>query len=388
MKSFKMNSLQRLVSFILIAVLLICTVGFAANGWQSTNDDPDSGEVGDSTDKTDENTDGISPPSNNNSNDNSGGDSTQNPNENETPDEPVIELPKYKSPITGLEISEEAAFTTPVGFVLNPAMPLYGISDSDLTLEFPIENGSTRILSYTTNSSTLWKVGSLAPTRAFISSTSNFFGGIVVSYGNDDIVKYSVWDTSKIDLDISKISECYYIENTLYVYTSKELVDLAKQKSPMLNTSTYKTAPYILNELEDDILGTTKASSVILPFSSSNETELYYSDTSEQYLYFKSGSRKVDMLNGKNISFTNIFVLFSNAVTYEKSSGTELVIDTTSGGAGYYISKGYMTEIRWSVDESGALQFKTLKGEKLTVNKGNTYISYYKASNSSKVTFA
>ena len=127
MKSFKMNSLQRLVSFILIAVLLICTVGFAANGWQSTNDDPDSGEVGDSTDKTDENTDGISPPSNNNSNDNSGGDSTQNPNENETPDEPVIELPKYKSPITGLEISEEAAFTTPVGFVLNPAFPIKSI---------------------------------------------------------------------------------------------------------------------------------------------------------------------------------------------------------------------------------------------------------------------
>lgn len=388
MKSFKMNSLQRLVSFILIAVLLICTVGFAANGWQSTNDDPDSGEVGNSTDKTDENTDGISPPSDNNSNNNPGGDSMENPNENEIPDEPVIELPKYKSPITGLEISEEEAFTTPVGFVLNPTMPLYGISNSDLTIEFPIENGSTRILSYTTNSSLLWKVGSLAPTRAFISSTSNFFGGIVVSYGNDDIVKYSAWDTSKIDLDISKISECYYIENTLYVYTSKDLVDLAKQKSPTLNTSTYKTAPYILNELEDDILGTTKASSVIIPFSSSNETELYYSDTSEQYLYFKSGSRKVDMLNGKNISFTNVFVLFSNAVTYEKSSGTELVIDTTSGGAGYYISKGYMTEIRWSVDESGALQFKTLKGEKLTVNKGNAYISYYKASNSSKVTVA
>ena len=388
MKSFKMNSLQRLVSFILIAVLLICTVGFAANGWQSTNDDPDSGEVGDSTDKTDENTDGISPPSDNNSNDNQDGDSTQNPGEDEIPDEPVIELPKYKSPITGLDISEETAFTTPVGFVLNPVMPLYGISDSDLTIEFPIENGSTRILSYTTNSSTLWKVGSLAPTRAFISSSSNFFGGIVVSYGNDDIVKYSAWDTSKIDLDISKISECYYIENTLYVYTSKELVDLAKQKSPMLSTSAYKTAPYLLNETEDDIIGTTKASSVILPFSNSNETELYYSDTSEKYLYFKSGSRKVDMLNGKNISFTNIFVLFSNAVTYEKSSGTELVIDTTSGGAGYYISKGYMTEIRWSVDENGSLEFKTLKGEKLTVNKGNAYIGYYKASNASKITVA
>lgn len=390
MKSFKMNSLQRLVSFILIAVLLICTVGFAAGGWQSTNDEPDSGEVGDKTDKTDENTDGTPPSSDENKNNDSAdvGEDTQKPDDAEQPDEPVIEIPKYTSQITGLEVSSDVAFSTPVGYVLNPVMPLYGISGSDLTLEFPIEDGSTRILSYTTNTAMLWKVGSLAPTRAFISASSNFFGGIVVSYGNDDVVKYSAWDTSKIDLDISKISDCYYIENTLYIYTSKDLVDLAKQKSPSLNVSTYKTAPYIFNETEENILGTTKASSVILPFSNSNETELYYSDSSEQYLYFKSGSRKVDMLNGKNISFTNIFVLFSNATTYEKSSGTELVIDTTSGGAGYYISKGYMTEIRWSVDENGALEFKTLKGEKLTVNKGNAYISYYKASNASKVTVA
>ena len=382
MKSSKMNSLHRLLSFILIAILLICTVSFAAKGWQSTNDDPDSGEVGDSNDKTDENIDGSTPPSD--INNNQGGDSTQTPNK--APDDSLTELPKYTSPITGLEISEETAFTTPVGYVLNPAMPLYGISDSDLTIEFPLENGGTRLLSYTTSSNSLWKVGSLAPTRAFISSSSNFFGGIVVAYGNDDIVSYSVWDTSKIDLDISKISECYYVENTMYIYTSNDLVDLAKQKSPIHNTSTYKAAPYNFNNSNDDVIGTAKATSIILPYSGSNESELYYSESSKQYLYFKSGSRKVDMLNGKNVSFTNIFVLFSDATTYEKSNGTELVIDTTGGGAGYYISKGYMTEIRWSVDENGSLEFKTLKGDMLTVNKGNAYISYYKASNSSKVT--
>ena len=120
-------------------------------------------------------------------------------------------------------------------------------------------------------------------------------------------------------------------------------------------------------------------------------TRLKYNTNDGERVFFVSEGidYKYDiLLNGKNISFANVFVLFSNATTYEKSNGTELVMDTTSGGAGYYISRGYMTEIRWSVDENGALEFKTLKGEKLTVNKGNAYISYYKASNSSKVTVA
>lgn len=386
MKSFKMSSLQKLISFVLIAVLLICTVGFAADGWRSPDDEPDSGNVGDTTGEADENKDGQTPPNT---------DPADKPQEDlpdNTPDVPDVSepapepTPVYKNAITGLEISAEQNAQTPIGFVLDPSSPLYGLSSSDIALEFPIEDGNTRMLSYTTNYSMLWKVGTLTPTRAFISGSSNFFGGIVVSYGNDDIVKYSAWDTSKIDLDVSKVTDCYYVENTLYIYTSKELVDIAAKTSPSLSMAAYKTAPYLFNETDIDLVGTTEARTVTIPYSNKNETELYYSETSGQYLYFKSGSRKVDMLNGKNVSFKNVFVLFANATTYEKADGTELVIDTLSGGTGYYISAGHLTEIRWSIDENGELKFKTLNGEQLTVNKGTSYISYYKASNASKVT--
>lgn len=391
MKSFKLNSLQRLVSFILIAVLLLCTVGFAAGGWQSpSTNEPDSGDIGDKTDETDENKDGTTPPDNNVTTPPSNEDNIPQLKPDDTPTHtpPIEDITKHYNKITGLEIKEEEVNSTPLGFVLNPLMPLYGISNSDITFEFPIEDGSTRLLSYTTNKTLLWKVGSLAPTRAFISLTSNFFGGVVISYGNDDVVKYSAWDSSKIELDVSKISECYYIENTLYIYTSKDLVDIAMAKTPSVEKTPYKSSPYLFNETDDIIKGTVEANTVALPFSDISKTELYYSETSGEYLYFKSGSRKIDMLSGKNISFTNVFVLFANATTYEKADGTELVIDTLSGGTGYYISKGFATEIRWNIDENGNLQFKTLSGEKLTVNRGNAYIGYYKASNSSKITFS
>ena len=134
MNTLKMSSLQKLTSFILIAVLLVCTVGFAANGWQSPQeDDPDSDKVGDQTDNVDENIDGNSPPQQDPT-DTSGDDIQKNPQDNEVT--PAPSLPVYINPITGLEISAEQSTQTPIGFVLDPKAPLYGVSGSDLALEF------------------------------------------------------------------------------------------------------------------------------------------------------------------------------------------------------------------------------------------------------------
>ena len=72
---------------------------------------------------------------------------------------------------------------------------------------------------------------------------SNFFGGVVISYGNDDKVVYDVWETDKIVLDLSQYSDCYYVENTLYIYTSENMVDIAENRmsaSASLNTYTLK----------------------------------------------------------------------------------------------------------------------------------------------------
>ncbi len=380
MNSTKQINTFKIVTFVLLAVLLVCTVGFAVNGWQGApEDEPESGENGGTTDNTDENTDGT-PPSDDSITDGNG---TKPP----ITEEPPAETPKFYSQLTGEEITEERFNTTPLGFVLDPSAPLYGISNSDMTFEFPTEDGGTRLLSYTSNSSPLFKIGALTATRSFISEMSKFFGGIVISYGNDDVVKYSAWDASKTELDLSKYSDSYYIENTLYIYTEKDLVTAAAAHTSTLTGEAYKNAPYDFASTADKIYGTSEANRLSVPYSDSIATEFYYSEASEKYLYFKSGNRKTDMLTGKNISFTNLFILFANATTYEKAEGTELVIDTVSGGKGYYASMGKISEIRWSLDENGELIFRSLNGEKLTVNRGNAYVGYYKASESSRVTF-
>ena len=139
MKSSKLNSLNRLLTFLLIAALLVCTVGFAAGGLQPDSNEPDSGENGSETDKTDENKDGstdINPPDSSIDKDNNDNSDTENNKENNNDEttQPPIEIPeKFYNTATGLEVSEEISKRAPIGFVINPNLPLYGISNADIS---------------------------------------------------------------------------------------------------------------------------------------------------------------------------------------------------------------------------------------------------------------
>ncbi len=380
MNSFKLNNFQKFACFVLIIILVICTVGFAADGWQLNldifNNDDNTPEANDGnnnqTDDPDEDNNASNPPP-----------ELDTPTAPPEPQEPV-----FFSLSTGLQVSKEEFERAPIGIILDPSSPLYGISSSDISIEFPIEDGSTRLLAYTTSDEVMWKIGTLKPTRNYISSLSNLLGGVIVSYGKDDIISYDVTSGETIELDLSKYSDCYYVENSNFIYTSEAMIETAINRlASGTKINGYKNMPYKFIESEST-LGYNVATAITIPYSSTNETRLYYNELSGQYLYYKSENRKMDMLTGKNISYTNVFVLFSNATTYENSSGSQMIIDTTSGGKGYYISQGKLSEFNWSVNENGELEFKNLMGEPLAVNRGNSYISFYKASNSSKITFS
>lgn len=403
MKSSKINGLQKTVSFALIAVMLVFVIGFVSSGFQNPPDSPDDGS-GDTNSPTDDNT----PPGNeqpneddkqdespdtnkgeNNQEDSKDNENLNSGNQDQNPDDdflpPVVEPePTYFNKITGLEVSKEKSEAIPVGYVVDPSLPLYGISSSDITFEFPTEDGKTRMLSYTTDSALLWKIGSLSRTRAFISGISNFIGGVVVSYGNDDLVKYSIWDTSKIELDLSKHYNSYFLENTLYIYTSKELTDNAIEAAANLSPKPYKSCPFLFSQL-GNVVGIGEAATVTLPYSEEGRVDLYYSEKTGRYLYYKAGARKMDMLTGKNVGFDNVFILFADTTTYEKAHGSELVIDIMGGGSGYYVSGGTYLELRWGINEIGELAFYSLNGEKLAVNPGTSYVAYYKSSQAASV---
>lgn len=371
MKSSKTGNLAKVVAFFLIALVLTCTVAFASSEWQyptKTPNEPDSGEADEDKSEsgnTDENTDGQKPPQN---------------------DIPVVNpIPDYLHYLTGEEITQEDAYKRPLCFVYDTNSALYGISSSFLTVEIPIENGQTRFLVFSKGVNT-GKIGTLAPSRDYINNIAGSLGGILFCYGNDDSFEYSKGNISAV-LNFKEYQGYHYTEYSQYPYTNSDLIN-AFLRNTSTNTvvtqdrnSPYKFVEYFAESKKP----LSKANTVIISHSSVGSTELnYYSDRGS-YVLTKMGQPKVDLLNDKVMEFKNVFLLFSNSTTYETEDATQCVIDTVSGGKGYYMTEGGYEEITWGYDSFANLTFFSQDGEKLTVNRGSSYISFIKSSDKSKV---
>lgn len=371
--------LYKVLSAILICIVLILIVGIAANGWQkddiNENDNISDGE--EDKDNTDtENKNGDTNEDEGTADNNTDSDQTVN-----TEPEP----PKFYSYLSGLECAESISNSIPYAFVIEPNAPLYGVSDAEILIEIPIENGKTRYLMLKNDINELGKLGALAKTRNYISQIVKFFGGILVAHGNDDLVNYTSIPQN-LHLDMLENSSYIYKENGKNVYTDADkLKTLTKNLG--FDTTTLKTQSMPFNFSDDQaIKGKTSAKCITVPYANGEETVLLYASDGK-YSLSKGGRSKVDMLTGENASFTNVFVLFADMVTYEMSDGTETVVKSETDGTGYYLTGGTLTEIRWSVDSSNNLTFTDLSGNKITVNRGNSYIGYYKASESNSVIF-
>ena len=156
-------------------------------------------------------------------------------------------------------------------------------------------------------------------------------------------------------------------------------IDLISYKKPII--------PFEFADFGEAVLGKTEAKTVNITYSEQNKTALVYDADKQNYVLYKNERIKTDMLNGETVSFKNVFVLFADIVTYETASGTESVVKNDTSGTGYYISNGTLMEIKWCKDSSGELTFRTLIGNKLIINRGNSYIGYYKSSAMDAVTF-
>ena len=354
MNTQKTNSYGRLVAFFLVAIALICALGFAASGWQSDPENkPDSGDTDENNGDTDENKDG--------------GENTEPPE-----DPPIVEI-KYYNALTGLEVDEATSLKRPLGFVMDPTAPMYGISGADVAIEIPVEDGATRFLMLSQGAVNLGKIGSLAPTRGYISNYAKHFGAVLVSLGNDDSIIYESTDISGAHFDLSENSGYHYTEYSHFVYTNGDLIS-AGLANLGINSVMPKNErlPFNFSSEEDKIYQGISATSVIITHSDTSSTEFSYNLSDNKYTLSKNGTEKRDLLNDKSVTFNNLFILFADSITYESKDTEELVMNTAGCGEGYYFAGGKSVKISWSTDISGNLTFKTESGEILSAARGNS----------------
>jgi hypothetical protein len=367
MKWLQNGNLAKLVAFFVISIVVTCTVSFAANGWESFVDD------GTSSDNI---------VSENNSGE------VKDPTTEQAPgaDIPVV-LPqqKYYHSITGLEIEANASLNRPVCLVFASSDPLYGISSSYLTIEIPTEYGNTRLLCFTDDAKTLGKIGSLAPSRGYISNLASYFGGLLLCYGNDDSVKYEYSEADET-LDFSATLGYCYTEYNSFVYTNGDLVNAFLNNSKVNQTiSEIVTLPYEFYQDGEGMTDGQIAENINISYKDGNTTQLVYSYSENCYLLSKNAAVKTDLLNDKALKYDNAFILYADSTTYESENTTELIMDTYSSGSGIFMNGGRYIEITWEKDSSGYLVIYDQNGDKLSVSRGTTYISFVKSSMKSSV---
>lgn len=371
MNKSKIGSYGKILTFTVVATALICIFGFSADGWQSINNkEPDSGNTEDEIGKADENTDGDN-------------------EEGEAPSEPEVYIPEYVNALTGLESSGELARMRPTAFVMSSTSPTYGIHGADIIAEFPTESGETRFLVFQSEVYSLGKIGSITPTRRYISNIAKYFGAILVSSGSDDEIEYSGCDMTSSSFDLSLHSGYHYTEFTHFNYSNGALITAGVANANIGTAINSRLPlPYSFTEFgAEPLVGTESAKSVSIPYSQASETEMYYSEKDGKYTFSKGGVTKNDMLNDKPVQFTNVFILFADTVTYESAEATELVMNTDGKGVGYYLTQGTVINIRWEATDDGTLNFYTDSGERLTVNRGSSYIGFIKSSLHESVKF-
>ena len=313
---------------------------------------------------------------------------TENEPPAQTEPEPIPDSPRFYYPLTGLETTESASVSRPVAVSFGNtsyALPQFGIGKSDVLLEFPIENGATRLVMVTTDYGSLEKIGGIRSTRRYVSDVVSAFDAIEVYAGTSD-VSASVLFEGRDTLDYltqNLGSLCYRDTSRIMPHNLMTTGSLISSEIGKLG---YRTtiaegyaAPYSFPAAGERIpAGNEPASEVTITFSATQNAAFSYHSESGVYVRSQLGEKTVDGIDGSTLSFTNLLVLSSDCATYESANGSEFSL-LLNGGSGKYITDGTSREVTWRMD-NGVFTLFDSDGNRLTVNRGTTYIGFVRIS--------
>ena len=312
------------------------------------------------------------------------------------------EIITYIDPLTGLRVTEDYSQVRPISLIydnISVAAPQSGISKMDILIEMMVESGISRLIGITNDylgsdgEGTLDIFGPMRSTRPYMVSFSQAFNTLMVGAGGSPqgYEKIAALGLNYVDgvndryalqsfyRDVERYKNDGY-EHSLMI-TGKGIVKLAQFNSFSL-TGTNNNAFNFIDEGKSMYLSGGAATHVILKYSLYQQVQLVYSASSGTYYRYQHGDvPHLDAENGEQLNFRNVLILFADTRNIEGDTEGRLNITVTGVGDGYYISDGRYVPIRWSrISDTSELVISGMGGEKLTINRGKTFISVVNSS--------
>ena len=288
--------------------------------------------------------------------------------------------PSYQNPLTGLMVPTDVSTVRPVALSYGNSgkAPIqYGIGYADILIEAPIENGETRLIGITTAYPALTEIGGIAASRPYLLSFADAFSAVCVcdGYTPNSAQSPPALPYALIDCQKQGLSTVFYRASAFSapfdLFTSGTRLMGALEGYEKKEA----TLPFSFVSGEDELsLNGGGASGIVIPFSTLQTTQFTYDQTRGVYLRKQNSAPHVDTETGETLSYKNLLILVMESTTYNKATGSELSLDTDSGGRGFLITNGTKQEILWSRAEDKSLSFTDVAGNPLTLNHGKTYI--------------
>ncbi len=294
------------------------------------------------------------------------------------------------NPLTGVDnLSAEALGKRPVAIMINnikASLPQYGIYDADIMFEIPVEGGITRMMAIYADYTKVPDVCSVRSCRYYFPLFAHGFDAVYFCFGSNqslatpmlkklgiDYFDGSVnFDTLIFSRDEERLKS-YSSEHTAYVKGS-QLPALYEKYNIRTDVLSEKASP-IFNFTNGTVepVGLAVCDKLSVKFSNSYFSTFLYNSETQTYLKYHSGNKHMDQKEGKQLEYTNLFVL-ETAVTLHEN-GPLMDVEWT-GGTGYYASGGTACKITWEkpTAESNIKIYNT-DGTELTVNAGKSYFT-------------
>ena len=361
MNNKKTSNLLRLIAFFLTSVILVCTFGFTVDGWIDEKSD----------DLILDNQTNNKPNIDNND---------ESVTENE-PIEPEIIIPEFINKLTGTETDKATSEADIFAFVLDGNSDLYGISESDVLIDIPIENNNYRTIMLKCGLGESWKIGPISSSRGYISNFAKYFGAIGIYNKLDDFIDYESCDMGSSIFDFDQTPGYHYSETSGYSYTNSELVALGLKSKEIVNDNKDFSIPFSFVPFEkEEILYANSCKNVLIKQSNGSQTEIIYDERNLTYSVKRNNVLLRDFLNDKEPRFANCLVLFADSTVYDNLSGNQMIVNTIGNGKGLLATNGTFCKIEWTATTAGVLSLSSTDGTNLFFNRGSTYICVAKSS--------
>ena len=313
--------------------------------------------------------------------------------------EPETEpLPEWytgnKNPLTGImDLPDEAVGKKPVAVMINnviDAMPQYGIEDADIMFEIPVESDLTRMMAIYPDYKALKDICSVRSCRYYFPAMAAGFDALYIHWGLDltiadylyslDIPKYDLnaefYQGNLAGRDQDRLDKGYLLEHTS-VFHGKKLPKFLKQDGVKMKINKKRSGDaFKFTDSEEPINPSKKSCTKVEINFGGQSTQFKYDPETKTYKKKNCGKKQIDEKTGNQLAFTNLFVLETDI--WVREDGYHKGVDWNGGkkAKGYYISNGYIREIRWSKkDEYSKLKILTKAGNEVPVNKGKSYIA-------------